>query len=146
MKMSTKGRYGIRLMLELAIHYGRGPASAELISKNQRISEKYIHVLITNLRNAGLVNAARGPNGGYALARQPSSITALDIITALEGRCEPVPCTLNANACEASEHCVARDLWKNVASAVDKTLTEFSLARLVAMHSQKQQATISYEI
>jgi Rrf2 family protein len=89
MKVSTRGRYGLRVMIELAAQYGNGPVLVDGIAKNQEISGKYIHVIVSGLRSAGLVRSVRGPNGGYELTRSPSRITALDVISALEGKSAP---------------------------------------------------------
>jgi Rrf2 family transcriptional regulator, cysteine metabolism repressor len=139
MKMSTKGRYGLRVMMELAENYGRGPISVDVIARNQDISGKYIHVLAMGLKSAGLVRTARGPSGGYELARKPSSITVLDVISALEGGSAPVECVSDPSFCHRSHRCAARDVWCDVASAVDNVLSGITLERLSA--SQRAKAT-----
>jgi len=130
MKISTKGRYGLRFMIDLALHQDRGQIVAEEIAKRQDISSKYIHVLATDLRNAGLIRTVRGPNGGYELARQPSAISALDVLAALEGKCVPVECVRDASVCVRAGRCVAREAWCEVASAVDTVLASFTLEQL----------------
>ncbi len=132
MKLSTKGRYGLRVMIELAIHYGNGPVSVEIVAKNQRISGKYIHVLVSGLKLAGLIRAERGPCGGYELARKPSSITVLDVISALEGKFAPVKCVCDASFCPQAAHCSARSVWCEVTTAVEKVLSAFTLEQLAA--------------
>jgi Rrf2 family transcriptional regulator, cysteine metabolism repressor len=132
LKMSTKGRYGLRVMIELAIHYGKGPVSVEVVAKNQKISGKYIHVLVSGLKLAGLIHAERGPSGGYELAKKPSSITALDVILALEGKYAPVKCVCDSSFCPQIAQCSARDVWCEVASAVEKVLSAFTLEQLAA--------------
>jgi Rrf2 family transcriptional regulator, cysteine metabolism repressor len=138
MKMSTKGRYGLRVMIELAANHGHGPMLAETIAKNQAISSKYIHVLVGGLRAAGLVRTVRGPSGGYELAKRPSSVTALDVITAMEGRSAPVDCILDASSCARAPGCAARDVWCEVASAVDRVLSGLTLDRLAARQRSRQ--------
>ena len=96
MKMSTKGRYGLRVMMELANNHGKGPTTIDLIAKHQGISGKYIHFLMTGLKSAGLVRTIRGPNGGFELAKDPSTISALDVVSVLEGWKAPVECVENA--------------------------------------------------
>jgi Rrf2 family protein len=113
--MSTKGRYGLRLMMELASGYGRGPMLAEAIAKNQAISGKYIHLLANGLRTAGLLRAIRGPSGGYELARAPSAITALDVIAALEGPNAPLECVEDASSCDRANACAALAVASRVA-------------------------------
>lgn len=139
MKMSTRGRYGLRVMMELAGNYGRGPLPADAIARSQDISGKYIHVLATGLRSAGLVRAVRGPNGGYELARRPSAITALDVVSALEGRTTPVGCVADASCCPRAGRCAARDVWCEVASAVDRVLSRLTIGQLAARQRARQE-------
>ena len=146
MKMSTKGRYGLRVMMELAGNYGGGPIAVDVIAKNQGISGKYIHVLVNGLRSAGLLRAVRGPNGGYKLAREPASITVLDVITALEGNNAPVACVIDALCCARAGSCAARDVWCEVASAIDRVMSDITLEKLVARQSSKTQEPVTYYI
>lgn len=144
MKMSTKGRYGIRVMMELAGHYGLGPTSVAAIARSQGISGKYIHLLVMGLRSAGLVRTVRGPGGGYELAKAPSSITALDVVSALEGRSVPVECVADASSCPRAGRCAARDVWCEVASAVDGVLSGLTLEQLAARQRAKVEEPVSY--
>jgi Rrf2 family transcriptional regulator, cysteine metabolism repressor len=146
MKISTKGRYGLRVMVELADHFGDGPMAVEEIARNQDISGKYIHVLVTGLRSAGLVRTVRGPNGGYELAKKPSTITAHDVVAALEGRSAPVECVVDASSCPRAEGCAARDLWCEIASAVDGVLSAVTLDHLLAKQRAKQKQPLNYSI
>jgi len=136
MKMSTKGRYGLRVMAELASRYGRGPTPVDVISRTQGISGKYIHLLVMVLRSAGLVRSVRGPGGGYELARKPSAITALDVISALEGSSAPAECVDDASHCPRASRCATRDVWRDVSSAVDGVLASLTLEKL----AEKQRA------
>lgn len=144
MKMSTKGRYGLRLMIELAGRYGLGPVPVNTLALNQNISGKYIHVLVIGLRSAGLVRTVRGPNGGYELARDPSSITAYDVISALEGSSAPAACVTDATSCKRAGHCAARDVWCDIASAVDGVLINLTLEKLSARQYAKQEEQLDY--
>lgn len=144
MKMSTKGRYGLRVMMELAESYGKGPMLVDAIAKKQNISSKYIHLLANALRSAGLVRAVRGPNGGYELARPPEAITALDVVSALEGKSAPVDCVLDVSFCPRSANCAARDVWCEVASAVDGILGGMTLAHLSARQRTKLEENLEY--
>jgi Rrf2 family cysteine metabolism transcriptional repressor len=144
MKMSTRGRYGLRVMMELAGHYGRGPLSVDYLARNQDISGKYIHLLAIGLRSAGLVRTVRGPSGGYELTKSPSSITALDVVSALEGRSTPVECVANVLSCPRAGRCAARDVWCDVASAVDGVLSGHTLEQLSARQRAKAEEPASY--
>jgi Rrf2 family protein len=139
MKMSTKGRYGLRVMMELAKSYGGGPVLVDEIAKSQGVSGKYIHVLVAGLRSAGLLRATRGRNGGYSLARKPSAITLLDIISAMEGRTAPVDCVADRKACPRSRRCAARDVWCDVAAAIDGVLSSLTLEQLLARQNSKKR-------
>ncbi len=146
MRISTKGRYGLRVMIELAAHFGRGPAPVEAIAKNQDISGKYIHVIVTRLRSAGLVRAVRGPNGGYELTRHPASITVLDVVSALEGKLVPVECLLDRNACPRFDKCAAREIWSEMASAVEGVMSALTLEQLSARQKAKNEEQPNYFI
>jgi Rrf2 family transcriptional regulator, cysteine metabolism repressor len=135
MKISTKGRYGLRIMLELALQHGTGPVQVATVARNQELPGKYIHVLVGGLKSAGLVQAVRGPSGGLTLARDPSAITVLDVVTALEGPLSAVECTLDAGAsCGRAPGCVARDVWCELAQAMEDVLRRHTLADLASKH------------
>lgn len=144
MRISTKGRYGLRVMMELADHYGRGPMPVDAIAGNQDISGKYIHILVMGLRSAGLVRTVRGPNGGYELTKAPGSITALDVVSALEGKSIPVECVADATSCPRAGRCAARDVWCVVASAVEGVLSGLTLEQLAARQRAKTDESLSY--
>ena len=144
MKMSTRGRYGLRVMMELANNYGAGPMPVEFIAGNQGLSRKYIHVLATSLKAAGLVRSSRGPRGGYELTRRPSEITALDVISVLEGRSAPVECVLDTSVCPRADLCAVRDVWCEVASAVDGVLSGLTLDQLSARQYAKKANSLTY--
>jgi len=146
MKMSTKGRYGLRIMLELALNYGRKAVIADAIAQNQQISANYIHLLVKTLRDAGLITAARGPNGGYLLARPPAEINVLQIIDALEGKIRVVDCAAGGESCARTLECVAREVWEKLNRAVEDTLKEITLDQLVSKHEQALQARHDYQI
>lgn len=130
MKVSTKGRYGLRIMVELAVHHGSGPVLVTTIARNQQLPGKYIHVLVGGLKAAGLVTAVRGPNGGLELAREPRSITPLDVVEALEGRISAADCTLDPELCGRAADCVTRDVWCELAAAMEASLRRHTLADL----------------
>ena len=146
MKVSTRGRYGLRVMIELAAQYGSGPVLVDGIAKNQEISGKYIHVIVSGLRSAGLVRSVRGPNGGYELTRSPSRITALDVISALEGQSAPAHCVLDASSCSRSGNCASRDVWCQVASVVDVVLSALTLEQLVKRQRSNHEEPMTYHI
>ncbi|MFC3883041.1 cysteine metabolism transcriptional regulator CymR [Bacillus songklensis] len=127
MKISTKGRYGLTIMIELARKFGEGPISLKAIAQTHDLSEHYLEQLISPLRNAGLVKSIRGAYGGYILAKEPALITAGDIISVLEGPISPV------EGLEEEEP-AKRELWIRIRDAVREVLDSTTLEDL-ANHS-----------
>jgi Rrf2 family protein len=147
MKLSTKGRYGVRLMLDLAAHYGERPVLLREISQREDISEKYLWHLITPLKSAGLIHATRGAHGGYELAKAPSEITVKDVFEVVEGPICLVDCMENPATCKRSDFCIARDLWGEASKVLSDTLAKSTLASLVERQKdKKQRKTVNYEI
>ena len=107
MKISTKGRYALRLMLDLAVHGGDGlPVSLKDVSRRQQLSDKYLEQIVTPLSKAGLVRSMRGAGGGYLLTRRPEEYTVGEILRPLEGDLAPVECATDADFCERCGECV----------------------------------------
>lgn len=131
MKISTKGRYSTRAMLDLAMHSDNGLVQVRDISKRIAVSERYLELLLTPLRLAGLVKAYRGANGGFALTRHPSMIRLSEIIQALEGPTAPVECVDNAETCLRSTSCAAHQVWAEIKEAVDVVLESTTLQDMV---------------
>ncbi|SJZ72826.1 RrF2 family transcriptional regulator [Selenihalanaerobacter shriftii] len=132
MKLSTKGRYGVRAMFDLALHYGEGTTPLRSIAERQGISENYLEQLIAALRKAGLVNSVRGAHGGYLLAKKPDKITIGDIIRVLEGPIAPSDCVAddgNEN-CKNIEDCITRLIWKDLQESINEVLDSISLEDL----------------
>ena len=146
MKISTKGRYGLRVMMDLAEHYGSGPIPVSEIAQRQGISPNYISVLVTTLRAAGLVRTVRGPKGGYELAKHPGTVTALNIVTLLEGRNTPADCVADASSCPRAGTCAARDIWCEIETVVDAVLSDLTLEKLAARQRAKEQGPVTYDI
>ena len=130
MKVSTKGRYGLRIMVELAVQHGSGPVLVTAIAQSQQLPPKYIHVLVGGLKAAGLITAVRGPNGGLELAREPRSITPLDVVEALEGKVSGADCTRDPALCDRAAECVTRGVWAEMATAMETSLRSRTLADL----------------
>ncbi|GIN38611.1 MULTISPECIES: cysteine metabolism transcriptional regulator CymR [Heyndrickxia] len=124
MKISTKGRYGLTIMIELGKRFGEGPTSLKTIAQMHDLSEHYLEQLIAPLRNAGLVKSIRGAYGGYILADDPSKITAGDIIRVLEGPISPVEGI-------EDEEPVKRSLWIKIRDAVKDVLDNTTIQDLV---------------
>jgi Rrf2 family cysteine metabolism transcriptional repressor len=133
MKLSTKGRYGLRAMLDMAIRTEEGPVTTRAIAERQEISERYLEQLLIPLKTAGLVKSIRGSQGGYVLGRKPENITVGDIIRVLEGPIAPVDCVneVNPEDCERADNCVTRAIWSEVRDAIAGVLDKYSLQDLV---------------
>jgi Rrf2 family protein len=131
MKLSTRSRYGLRMMYELALNYGSDPVIIKDIAHNQNISEKYLSKLIIPLKGAHLVNSSRGSHGGYILSRDPSEITLREILEVLEGGITPVDCSKDGSVCSKSSGCPARDVWCMLESAITGLLEGITLADML---------------
>jgi len=111
MKLSTRGRYGTRLMLELAKHYGKGPISMSDISKNQKIPVKYLEQLIIPLKKAKFITSVRGPKGGHMLAKAPQDISVWEVLLRLESKFTFVDCLADETCCDSIATCPVRSVW-----------------------------------
>lgn len=113
MKLSTKSRYGLRALFDMAYHSGTLPAQIKDISRRQAISPRYLEQIFQNLKKAGLLKSRRGPQGGYFLAKNPRDITVKDIVLAVEGKIALVDCTEDGceKKCEFDNHCVTQIVW-----------------------------------
>lgn len=145
-RLSTKGRYGTRLMLELALQYGKGSVLLKDIAKRQEISEGYLEHLLPLLKAAGLINSSRGAHGGYTLAKAPSQITLKEIVQALEGSLSPVECVDAPTVCQRVRSCVTRDIWKKLGEKMSETLVSVTLKDMVEMQKDKGEALLTYNI
>lgn len=146
MRISTKGRYGARLMLELALYYGKGTVLLKDIAKREEISEGYLEHLLPPLKAAGLVNSSRGAHGGYTLAKTPSEITLREVVQALEGPLSPAECVGTPNVCQRVRSCVTRDIWKKLGEKISQTLESVTLKDMVEMQKNKGETSLIYNI
>lgn len=130
-RISTKGKYGTRLMVQLAMNYGKGPMLLKDIANKENLSVRYLEHLIPPLKSAHLVHSIRGAHGGYKLTKPPSDITLKDIIRILEGPLSPSECVESPDVCDRSSFCVTRDIWAELERTISKTLAGHTLADLV---------------
>ncbi|MEN6464967.1 MAG: Rrf2 family transcriptional regulator [Syntrophaceae bacterium] len=145
MKLSTRSRYGVRLMLALARSYGQGPLYLKDIARSEEISEKYLSLIIIPLRGVGLVNSTRGSHGGYTLARSPEKITMKEIVDVLEGNCL-VDCIKDPAACSRVSTCASRDIWAMLEGKISETLGSITLQQLVRINQDKVEKNLSNNI
>ncbi|HJA67359.1 AsnC family transcriptional regulator [Lachnoclostridium sp. An169] len=133
MKLSTKGRYGLRALIDLARYSAGGPVSITSISERQEISERYLEQLMSLLKKAGLVKSIRGAGGGYVLAKEPEQISVGDVLRALEGSLDPVDCAgLDPEGgCDIADSCVTKYVWKRINESINRTVDEIRLDQLV---------------
>jgi Rrf2 family protein len=133
LKLSTKGRYGLRALIDLAKYSGQEPVSITSISDRQGISERYLEQLMAMLKKAGLVKSIRGAGGGYVLAKELEEISVGDVLRALEGSLEPVECSgLNPEeGCKAADSCVTKYVWQRINESINHTVDEMKLDQLV---------------
>lgn len=146
MKLSTRTRYGVRLMVALAQNYGKAPVFLKDIAKGENISEKYLSLIIIPLRGVNLVNSVRGAHGGYNLSKEPSQITLKEIVDVLEGECSLVDCVKNPSSCERSPICATHDVWAMIGEKISETLSSITLDRLAKMNQEKAENTIMQNI
>ena len=140
MKISTKGRYALRLMVDLALSGQGQPISLKDVAQRQQLSDKYLEQIVTPLSRAGLVRSVRGAGGGYLLPRRPEEYTVGEILRPLEGDLAPVECATDAQFCERSGQCVTVELWQQIHRAVSEVVDRTTLADLVARQREKQAA------
>ena len=144
MRLSTRGRYGTRMMLDLATQYDQGPTPLREIAKRQDLSVKYLEQLIIPLKAAGFIRSVRGARGGYTLAVKPEKISVGEIIETLEGGLSLVDCVEEPELCERTNECPTRDLWLRMSSRLIEELSSLSLqdvldGRNVSLNSPAEQ-------
>jgi Rrf2 family transcriptional regulator, cysteine metabolism repressor len=146
MKLSTRTRYGVRALLEVALRRGEAPVSLKDIAREQEISLPYLEHLVAPLIAAGIVRSTKGPRGGISLARDPAGITLGDITQVLEGSVAPVECVNDPTVCRRSASCVTRDVWTQLKEVMDGVLDGTTLQDLVERQRQKGRPDPMYQI
>lgn len=152
MRLTTKGRYAVTAMLDLALHYQDGPITLADISQRQGISLSYLEQLFSKLRKQGLVDSTRGPGGGYRLSRSADQIAVADVITAVDEKVETTRCGGLSN-CQDDQQCLTHELWTELSHQIHEFLMGISLAALVdrkgvqevAARQERNQAQMQYQ-
>ena len=139
--MSTRGCYGTRAMLDLALNYGEGPILVKDIARNQEISERYLEHLLISLKLAGMVRSSRGRRGGFTLAKPPHQIKFSEIIQAMEGSVAAKECVDDSRVCSRAVHCVTRDILIQMQRMISNLLASTTLHDLVEQQAEKKAAT-----
>lgn len=139
MRLTTKGRYAVTAMLDLAIHFEDGPITLADISSRQGISLSYLEQLFAKLRRQGLVDSTRGPGGGYRLSRSPNEIPVANVITAVDEKIETTRCGGKGN-CQDDDKCLTHELWTELSERIYNFLSGISLGDLVAREGIQEVA------
>jgi len=145
LKLSTRGRYGLKAMFDLALYYGDGPISLTSIAERQAISVNYLEQLISPLRKAHLVESVRGAQGGYMLAKNPSEITVGIILTTLEGPLAPTDCVLmdtTEDPCDNSKFCVTKVIYEKIYESILSVVNSITLQHMVDDYNENQSSKI----
>jgi Rrf2 family protein len=137
MKLSTRTRYGVRLMTALASEFGQRPLFLRDIAASEQISEKYLSLIVIPLRASGLVKSIRGAHGGYALVKDPHDITIYDIVEALEGEICLVRCIKQPAVCNRTAICPTRDTWSILGDKIRESLNSITLNELIKLKKEK---------
>ncbi len=131
MKLSTRSRYGTRMMLDLAQHYDEGPVQIGNVSKRENISVKYLEQLIIPLKKANFIKSIRGPKGGHMLAKPPEEITVGEIVRVLEGGINLSNCIENPEVCNRTTRCLTRGVWEEATKAMYDKLNSVTLSKMI---------------
>jgi len=139
MKISTKGRYGARAALELALRYNSGPIMVKEIARSQNISDRYLEHILNALRTSGIVKSTRGARGGYELSKKPSSLTVGEVVRCLEGPMEVVSCTKD---CTNYSLCATCEVWDMIKKSIDEILDSVTYEDLVQRHYELKRKRV----
>lgn len=139
MRVSTKGRYGLRTLVDIALHQDKGAVTLNDIARRQEISVKYLWQVINPLKTSGLLSVTRGAKGGYMLAKRPEDITMLEVVTNLEGPMSLIECLTKEEVCDRIDSCVARSVWLEVNKSVEKSLREITLAEVLRRYAESSE-------
>ena len=131
MKLSTKGKYGLKAMFELALCSNGEPVSLKYIAKQQGISDQYLEQIFSILKKAGLVKSVRGAQGGYYMSKEPSEITVADILRVLEGDMAFTECLLDKDACENFDSCATKYVWARIKESIEEVTKSISLQDMI---------------
>lgn len=141
MKLSTKGKYGVRALFEIARNYGKGPLSMKEIVERQGISLSYLEQILHKLGKAGIIESVRGPHGGYVLSRKPADLTIGDVVRALEGPIALSHCLEPGEdaGCHQTDECVARMVWARVGERIEEALDSITFEHLLRQAPGKER-------
>jgi Rrf2 family protein len=139
MRLSTRTRYGVRALLDIALHGTAGPVSLKEVAERQGVSEKYLEQVLLTLKGAGLVRSVRGARGGFVLNRPPANIRLGEVVDLLEGPIGLTDCVFDRAVCPRSHACAARDLWEEASAALRRVLGSLTLEDLLQRQRAKNE-------
>ncbi len=145
MRLTTKTRYGLRLLLGFALRYNKGYVQLNEVAKAEGITEKYAEQIVRILKIGGLLTSQRGVQGGYTLSYPPEKITVFQVVEALEGKFSIIDC-LDTDNCKNISSCVVRKVWAKLTNEMVKTLKSITLADLVESYNKVNSVNVTYEI
>lgn len=145
MRLTTKGRYAVTAMLDLALHETNGPVSLAAIAERQELSLSYLEQLFRQMRKRGLVQSTRGPGGGYRLGKSASEIAVADVIDAVDESVDATRCKGMEN-CQGDQRCITHDLWQDLSAQIHEFLSGITLAQLVERQGAGASITRSLEV
>jgi Rrf2 family iron-sulfur cluster assembly transcriptional regulator len=137
MRITTKGRYGLRAVLYLASSYYNRPVSIKTIAEQENISPEFLEQIFFKLKKKGIINSLRGPGGGFVLSKKTVEITIMDILDALGESVYIVPCTDSEEQCEREEVCLANNVWKDLSCLIKDYLTRFTIKDVLDKKGKK---------
>lgn len=140
MKMTTRGRYGLRAVLDLARHYDGPPVLASTLAGREGISVKYLQALLATLKAGNIVQGVRGVGGGFRLARPPEQISLREVLEAVEGPLSLVDCVAHSKACSRAADCAARHVWQGLSETIASTLNGINLRQLLVAPPEKSKS------
>jgi Rrf2 family iron-sulfur cluster assembly transcriptional regulator len=142
MRLTSKGRYAVTAMLDLALHAHEGPVTLAGISERQGISLSYLEQLFTRLRKSGLVSSTRGPGGGYSLSRPAQEVAVADVVTAVDESVDATRCGGQAD-CQDGNRCLTHELWAELSDEIYSFLSDITLGDLVEQGNAKRKANLA---
>lgn len=136
MRLSTKGRYGLKAMFQISLQYGEGPITLKTVADEQSLSENYLEQLVSVLRRDGFLESVRGSQGGYLLAKPPGEITVGNILRSLEGNMALADCVIDdeISKCEREEFCVTKLVWQRIGDSINEVIDSITLEDMVNEH------------
>lgn len=137
MKLSTKGKYGLKAIFELSLHIDEGPVPLNMIASKQKIPEQYLEQIFSTLKKSELIKSVRGAQGGYLINKDPKAITVGDVLTVLEGPVALSQCIIDEGCCENSDDCSTKIVWEKLKKGIEEVLNSITLQDMIDDYNKK---------